>query len=104
MTKKYQVREGQTFGTHGKYKEGDIVELEEKAASAFPDKLMLVKEAPEPAAVRVFAYLTDKQEKALIEAGFADQAALDAASDEVLLAVTGVGDAAIKLIRDNKVK
>lgn len=39
---KYRVKPGYTYGAYGTFREGDIVELPEKDAQPFLDKLMLV--------------------------------------------------------------
>jgi len=44
--KTYKVKEGQTWGTNPELQAGETVELTEKEAAAFPDKLELASGAP----------------------------------------------------------
>lgn len=110
--KKFVVRDGFTFGIRGEHAQGDVLELDEAAGVAFADKLRPAKAREEDAETAnkgqgdekptILAYLSDKQRKALSEAGFATQADLDRASDEQLMAVEGVKEVAVKSIRANK--
>lgn len=115
-TKKFVVRDGFTFGARSEYPAGTILELDESAGVAFADKLRPVtrsekgEEADNKDEVKdkekptSFPYLTEKQRITLIGAGYIDQGKADAAKDEDLAALGGIGESAVKLIRENKGK
>lgn len=114
-TKKYEVREGFTFGTRSEYEAGDVLELDESAGVAFADKLKPVSEKrkaendddddkKDKQPQQAFAYLPAKNRSALTKAGFVTQADTDKATDEQLRAVEGMNDDHLKVIRDNKGK
>lgn len=97
MTKRtYVVRPDRRFGFGKKYGPGDTVELTESEASGFLDLLELVAQPPEPDKVQP---LPAKIVEALALAGVQpEQTAMLA--DEDLLAIDGIGPAALKAIRE----
>lgn len=100
----FVVRPGAVYGPSGEYTAGMQVGLPEAAEIAFPDKLERVVEIEEDDHFGELDYLTSEQIFALAAAGFGWQVELDRATDEALLAVTGIGKATLAKIRDNAVK
>ena len=98
----FVVKPGTVYGPNGEYTEGMQLELPECVETAFPDKLMRFVEVEEDDHFGELDYLTSEQIFALAAAGFGWQVELDNATDESLLAVTGIGKATLAKIRDNR--
>ena len=101
----YRVRPGRLFGARKDIVEGDAIELTEAEASPFLDKLERVEADDEPRTDErasdgpLFHSLSSKHLIALQEAGFFTDELIQEASDDELLAVDGIGPAALTQIR-----
>jgi len=104
----YRVKPGVRFGASDQHAPGDIVDLSEQEAAGFADKLALVREpATPPRLPEALTPISEAQgslppaiEAALLEAGLATVEQVRATSDAGLLALPGIGRAALKKIRE----
>ena len=97
----YMVKAGRRFGAENQYGPGDKVELSPQEAAGFLDKLSgpLAEEVAEPDAGDLsWGDLAAKTVAALEAAGMTPATA-KAASDDDLLAIEGIGPAALVAIR-----
>lgn len=78
---------------------GDVVNLSHADYEAFSDKFKPVKDKSGLTRSEVINLVGESAGKALIKAGFASLSAIDAADDEELLAIDGVGPAALNKLR-----
>lgn len=107
MKKTYRVKPGRQFGTVNVYSAGDLVELTEQEAFGFLDILQPAEsDIDEVADDDSFdstpitsLNLNGRIEAALLAAGFDVAGELNDASDEQLLAIEGIGAAALSTIR-----
>ena len=101
--RQYTVRPGYTFGNRGQYQPGDVVEMAEAEAAGFLDKLELVQmieEGPMFGVEGQMATLKDSILSKLVDAGFLMDGMILSATDEELLAIDGIGEAALGTIRE----
>jgi hypothetical protein len=94
---KFKVKRGMSFGKDNQYGPGDNVVLSPEDAAGFLDKLEPVDEPiEEPAG---WNGLDGKIVAALEAAGFSPLMVADNTTDDELLAIEGIGQAAVKKIR-----
>jgi hypothetical protein len=88
---RYKVRAGRTFGAFSQYQSGDIVELDEKAAVPFLDKLEPVEgEGTAPAKLPARELVINPATP--LPEGFPHKERLEAAGFDTLEAVRGATD------------
>jgi hypothetical protein len=101
----YQVKPGYRFGALDQYEPGDKVELSPEEAQGFLDKLQPVEEPSTPAngggeqPPSPWGALVPKLVEFLTTASLTPEM-LPTTSDEALLAIDGIGPAALKQIRE----
>lgn len=104
----YKVKPGRTFGKNREYKAGDTVELTEKEAAGFADKLQLVTEegtqmAGPPPSVKPDLHLTGLSEKLLdklANGGFWTAEQVSHAGDDELKEKVKLTDAQLGVVRE----
>lgn len=100
VKKLYRCRPGFTHGAKDEVKPGDIIELTGREVSGFLDKFEWVEPALVSVGGELDSLLPTNVVRALAGAGLMTSEAIQAASDEELQAISGIGAKTIELIRE----